>query len=190
MNTSLLLDHEPVADGGFFVRLALVIEGEDVAAYGSGVPGSRREGGPLAGAAYPVEARNVQIAVRPGRDAEFIQMTHTFDSVGSGRVLTILVGDVHCVDRIRIRMDALVGPGRRVGDEADVGRLVVLAHTEGRDGSLQLRTVNLPIRISPRHGGNVRPHVGTTRISEKLSSEWASRARRALRDDEIPPQCA
>lgn len=147
LNTRVMLDHEPVADGGFFARAVLLIEGPLA---GGVAPGT--------GAARHPSARNVQVAVQPGRDAEFIQMRHTHESRGSGDLLTILVGDVYALDRICIRMDALIGPGWDSTGEADVGRLVVAAHLRTEVG-LELQTVDLPIRVSRTSGGCVRADV-------------------------------
>lgn len=152
MNTRVLLDHEPVADGGFVARAVLVIEGVSA-------PCDPTESDEASiHAATHVTAENVHIAVRPGRDAEFIQMRHTFESEGSGNVLTIMVGELRCLDRIRIRMDALVGPGGEADGEAEVGQLVVLAHLRTANG-LELQTVELPIRVSARYGGRIRPDI-------------------------------
>ena len=168
MNTSLLFDYETVADGGFFVRLVLLLGG-----------GARREAIASSGVVTGPEmssrrtvptARNVQVAVRPGRDAEFIQMTHPFESAGSGSLLTISVGDLYSVDRVRIRMEALVGAGGDVHQESDVGRLVILANVDRSDGGVDLRTVNLPIRLSPSRGGRILPDLGSMPVSRDVVS--------------------
>ncbi len=186
MITSVLLDHEPVADGGFFTRAVLLIEGAatrprvDVPA----VPGG------LAATARRLAARNVQVAVRPGKDAEFIQMRHPFESRGSGPLLTILVGDVYSLDQIRIRMDALVGPGAIAGGEADVGELVVLAHVPTEDGGMELQTVSLPIRVSLARGGLVEPDIRRMPISGAGASVRRLYTFRSYDEGEAPPQCA
>lgn len=179
MNTRVLLDHEPVADGGFVARAVLMIEGVSSGSDPTGPDEASIH------AATRVAAENVHIAVRPGRDAEFIQMRHTFESEGSGNVLTIMVGDVRCLDRIRIRMDALVGPGAGVDGEADVGQLVVLAHLRTANG-LELQTVKLPIRVSTRYGGRIRPDVRRIPISgdgDRVPRPYTPRSR-------PPDQCA
>lgn len=190
MNTSILFDHELVADGGFFARLVLQIEGSPVA--GPRTPGrvgaERPEGVPVSRSR--LVARNVQVAVRPGGDAEFIQMTHPYPSDGAGRLLTIRVGDVYSTDRIRIRMDALVGPGRGPWAEADVGQIVVLAHLDRVDGGVELQTVNLPIRLSADRGGRVLPDIGTIPISRDAAAERFHGPGAAGSDDHSPPQCA
>lgn len=190
MNTSILFDHELVADGGFFARLVLQIEGSPVA--GPRTPGrvgaEDPEGVPVPRAR--LVARNVQVAVRPGGDAEFIQMTHPFDSDGAGRLLTIRVGDVYSTDRIRIRMDALVGPGRGPWKEADVGQIVVLAHLDRLDGGVELQTVTLPIRLSAARGGRVLPDIGTMPISRDAAAERFHGPGGTGSDHQSPPQCA
>lgn len=186
MNTSILFDHELVADGGFFARLVLQIEGSRAADIRRSVP--RQDGLPVSPAR--LAARNVQVAVRPGRDAEFIQMTHPFDSVGAGRLLTIMVGDVYSTDRIRIRMDALVGAGHGPRAEVDVGQIVVLAHLDRSDGGVHLRTVNLPIRLSAANGGRVLADIGTMPIARDAGAERFHLRPGPRRDDQSPPQCA
>lgn len=156
MNTHVLLDHEPVADGGFYARAVLLIEGtqpdrELAAREPERIPRSIEAVSRLA-------ARNVQVDVRPGFDAEFFQMRHTFESEGWGNLLTIKVGDVYCLDRIRIRMEALVGPGAVESGEADVGTLVVVSEVSTRAG-VELERVELPILLSTREGGRIRPAV-------------------------------
>lgn len=164
MNTHVLLDHEPVADGGYLARAVLVIEGtpsahDYVATEPGRVPRSIE-------AANRLAARNVRVVVSPGRDAEFIQMRHTFDSAGEGDLLTIRVGDVHCLDRIRIRMEALVGWGdQRSGSDgspgaevAEVARVVVISELRAPEGPA-LETVELPILVSRVRGSWVHPAV-------------------------------
>lgn len=190
MNTSILFDHELVADGGFFARLVLQIDGSPPAGpRGPGCVGPERHEGILVPPAR-LAARNVQVAVRPGGDAEFIQVTHPFDSAGAGSLLTIMVGDVYATDRIRIRMDALVGPGRGPRAEADVGQIVVLAHLDRLDGGVELQTVNLPLRLSVDHGGRVLPDIGTMPISRDAAAERFHRPLGPMGDDQSPPQCA
>lgn len=155
MNTHVLLDHEPVADGGLYARAVLLIEGT--------IPADERlalEPGRVARsieAVNRIAARNVRVSVRPGSDAEFIQMRHTFDSEGRGNLLTIKVGDVYCLDRIRIRMEALIGSGADLR-EAEVGLLEVIGEVHTNDGPA-VETVELPIRVSRRDGGRVSPAV-------------------------------
>ena len=187
MNTSLLFDYEPVADGGFFVRLVLLLSGGD--RRGSVVSGEVGTG-PAASPLHPT-ARNVQVAVRPGRDAEFIQMTHPFESAGSGSLLTIAVGDLYRLDQVRIRMEALVGPGRSTHGESDVGRLVILANVDSGDGGVELNTVNLPIRLSPTHGGRVLPDLGRMPVSRDVAPHPPRAFPPSRRDDGTePPRCA
>ncbi len=164
MNTHIMLDHEAVADGGHYTRAVLVIEGTPpddgyVSAEPGRVPRSIE-------AANRVAATNVRVVVTPGADAEFIQMRHTFESVGQGNVLTIHVGDVYCLDRIRIRMETLVGmprsrfePGatQEVGT-AEVARVLVVSELRTREGPT-VETVELPIVLSGRSGGSVRPAI-------------------------------
>lgn len=155
MNTRIILDHEPVADGGYFARAVLLIEGTSpqVPAASARSP----QMAPSMMAANSLAAENVQVAVRPGAHAEFIQMRHTFESEGRGNVLTIHVGDVYCLDQIRIRLDALVGAGAEDG-EAEIGKLVVLARLRTDHGT-ELETVELPLLVSTEHGGRVRALV-------------------------------
>ena len=187
MNTSLLFDYEPVADGGFFVRLVLLLAGGPRRGSASPQP---MGAGPTPSPTLPT-ARNVQVAMRPGRDAEFIQITHPFESAGSGRLLTIAVGDLYRVDQVRIRMEALVGPGRDVHEESDVGRLVVLATVDGIDGGVELNTVNLPIRLSPIGGCRVLPDLGRMPVSRDMAPLRSDGSRPPMGDDgSEPPRCA
>ena len=170
MNTHMMRDHEAVADGGHYTRAVLVIEGTPpddryVSAEPGRVPRSIE-------AANRVAARNVRVVVTPGADAEFIQMRHTFESACNGNVLTIHVGDVYCLDRIRIRMETLVGmpepyfePGAtlEVGT-AEVARVLVVSELRTMEGPT-VETVELPIVLSGRAGGSVRPAVSRRPLS-------------------------
>ncbi|NNF14946.1 MAG: hypothetical protein HKN72_17100 [Gemmatimonadetes bacterium] len=164
MNTHVLLDHEPVADGGYYARAVLVIEGTSPDhGYSTEEPGRVPRS---IEAANRLAARNVRVMVSPGRDAEFVQMRHTFESKGLGSVLTISVGDVHCLDRIRLRMEALVGgdvlqlaTGEACGaGVAEVARVVVVSQLRTVEGPV-VETVELPILLSRGRGGWVRPAV-------------------------------
>ena len=161
MNTRILLDHEPVADGGYFARAVLVIEGTPP--LGSSTADRSAQPIPSVAAAGRLAAQDVRVSVRPGAHAEFIQIRHTFPSEGRGNLLTINVGDVYCLDEIRIRMDALVGPGVD-GGEVDVGRLVVLARLNTEKGP-ELETVELPLLLSREYGGRVRAEVSRVPIA-------------------------
>lgn len=170
MNTRMLLAHEPVADGGFLARATLVIEGRSGGKGRGWRPPSSAEPGPPTAS---LSASNVHVSVSPGRDAEFIQVTHPFESRGTGRLLMIAVGDIYDVDHVRIRMEALVGPRPDGESEADVGRIVVFAQIHTEDGGIELRAVTLPIRLSPVHGGRVHAHVRTIPCSFDRSSPHA-----------------
>jgi len=167
VNTRVLLNYEPVADGGYFARAVLLIEGpmaDGLRRPAGGEPESMRGREPAFAAATTLSASNVHVAVEPGRDAHFIQMRHTFESAGSGNFLKIMIGDVYALDSIRIRLDALVGPRCADGDEAEVGQLVVRAHVR-TDQGVKLRTVRLPLRLSSERGGEIYPDVCSMPIS-------------------------
>lgn len=159
MNTHILVDHEPVADGGSYVRAVLMI---------AGTPPSPRLWEPgrvmrSVASARRLSAMNVRVEVRPGLDAEFIQMRHTFESESDGDLLTVNVGNVHCLDMIRVRMEALVG--RTVdGGSAEVATLVVRSECS-LDGSMAAETVSLPLWLSPERGGWVRPVVSRAPVA-------------------------
>lgn len=200
MITRILLDHEPVADGGSFVRASLLIDGVPLAeATHTPPPGSvgfLGSFGPVGSAGPcgsvgpvdsvgPVEnlyvlpahlsARNVHVSVTPGRDAEFVQMIHCFSSRGSGDLLTIEVGDVYEADRARIRMEALVAGAASAEEEVEIGRIVVFAQVRAVGGAVgsadwELRALTFPIRLSSAHGCRVRAHVRSIPCSIDPSS--------------------
>ncbi|MDX1647008.1 MAG: hypothetical protein R3304_07675 [Longimicrobiales bacterium] len=190
MDTSILLDYEEVADGGFFVRAVLLIEGSLGHEGAERVRERRRHGAAMAGSGEGsgrLAARNVHVAVRPGQHAEFIQMTHGFSSAGTGRLLTILVGDVHARDRIRIRMHALVGGAPGAEGEIDVAQLAVMNHRDGTRGEVELETVSFPIVLSGDRRGRVQPDVGTMPVARDLRVRRSSR-RPGIPLDEPPPR--
>lgn len=177
MNTRILVDHEPVADGGSFVRATLLMDGAP--ASDAGAP---RPPGAVASIGSPHvprahrSARNVHVSVFPGRDAEFVQLTHPFTSRGAGDLLTIEVGDVYEVDRVRIRMDALVAGAEDVEEDVEVSRIVVFAQVRSPAGGAlgrtgwELRAMIFPIMLSAAHGCRVRAHVRTIPCSIDPSS--------------------
>lgn len=192
MNTRILLDHELVADGGSFVRANLLIDGVPPAE--ATHPPPPHSAGPVAsvglvGSADPfgpvenlsmlpahLSARNVHVSVSPGRDAEFVQVTHCLSSRGSGDLLTIEVGDVYEADRVRIRMEALVAGAASSEEEVEIGRIMVFAQVRASAGGAarradwELRALTFPIRLSVTHGCRVRPHVRSIPCSIDPSS--------------------
>jgi hypothetical protein len=164
MRTLLLIEPEPVADGGWFVRSALH----------------------LAGAPW---ASNVRITVRPGADAEYGQVAHTFSSRSLAKALTIDVGRLDAgaqtaralADSMqplparparaqtRLLIEFLVRPDLPPGVEAQVAEIVVEGRVPGDDGLLELQTITMPILLSAELGGHTEPSVRRERLRAPLS---------------------
>lgn len=106
-----------------------------------------------------IAAQNVRVTVRPGDDAEFVQVAHHYPSHSDGDVLTVEVGDLYAREHRRLMLDFLLGPGSREGEAVDVARVTVEAHVLTEGGGVELRTVTLPITVSPEEGGKVHPEV-------------------------------
>lgn len=128
MRTLLLVQPEPVADGGWFVRSALHLEGAPWAA-------------------------NVRITVRPGADSEFGQVAHTFLSSSLEKLLTIHVGDLDIRAPVRVLVEFLVRPDIVMGAEAEVAEVVVEGDVPDDEGTLHREIAVLSVRVAPDGGG-------------------------------------
>ena len=136
MKTLLLIEPEPIADGGWFVRSALHL---------SGAPW----------------ASNVRITVRPGADSEYGHVAHTFVSSSVETALTIDVGRVDARARTRVLIEFLVRPDVEPGAVAEVAEVVVEGDVPSEDGLPQRRTVVLSVRLDADRGAFADADVRT-----------------------------
>ena len=104
-------------------------------------------------------AQNVRVELEPGTDAEFVRVLHEYPSHSEGDALTLEVGDVYAREPRRIIMVFSLGPDAGVGEDAKVANVTVTAHVLTAEGRVELRTISLPITLSPEEGGKVEPEV-------------------------------
>lgn len=144
MKTSLLIDHEPIADGGWFVRSALHL--------GCGA-----------------WAWGVTVTVRPGADAEYGQVAHSFVSTSVREVLVVDVGSLDVRAPTRVLVEFLVRADLEPGVDAQVAEIVVEGQVATDDGGTELQTITLPILLSPELGGRTEPTVRRERFRPLFS---------------------
>ena len=106
-----------------------------------------------------IAAQNLRVSVRPGADAEFVQVRHHYPSHADGDVLTLEVGDLYAREPRRVLMEFLLGPGSEEGAEVQVADVTLEAHVVTEDGGVELQRIDLPITVSPVDGGQVHPEV-------------------------------
>lgn len=108
-------------------------------------------------------AQNIQVAVRPGRDAEYANVVHQYPSRSEGDVLTVDVGDLYAREPRRVLFEFLIGAGAEGGaegeTEAQVSELTVTAQVLTAGGGVEQHTIAMPITVSPETGGRVDPTV-------------------------------
>ncbi len=104
-------------------------------------------------------AQNVRVRIRPGADAESVKVAHQYPSHAEGPALTLEVGDLYAREPRRVLLEFLLSSEAPIGSSADVGEITVTAHVLTADGGVELRTITLPISLSPEEGGKVEPEV-------------------------------
>jgi Ca-activated chloride channel family protein len=106
-----------------------------------------------------IGAQNLRVQVTPGAHAESVQVAHAYPSHSEGDVLTVELGDLYAREPRRILMEVLLSPDLEAGQEADVAEITVTAHVLTPEGGVELRTISLPITLSPEEGGRTDPVV-------------------------------
>lgn len=106
-----------------------------------------------------ISAQNLRVQVRPGAHAEYAHVVHGYPSHSEGRVLTVELGDLHAREPRRLLLEVLLSPDVPVGSDAEVAELTLTAHVLTAEGGVELRTIDVPITLSPEHGGRVDPVV-------------------------------
>lgn len=128
-----------------------------------------------------IAAQNVRVQVRPGADAEYAHVAHGYPSHSEESLLTVEVGDLYAREPKRLLLEVLLSPDTPVGADAEVATLTVTAHVLTPEGGVELRTISLPITLSPEHGGRTDPVVRkeVLLLSAAKAREDALRAREA-----------
>ena len=128
-----------------------------------------------------IAAQNVRVQVRPGAHAEYAHVAHGYPSHSEENVLTVEVGDLYAREPKRLLLEVLLSPDTPVGTDAEVAQLTVTAHVLTAEGGVELRTISLPISLSPEHGGRTDPVVRkeVLLLSAAKAREEALQAREA-----------
>ena len=128
-----------------------------------------------------IAAQNLRVQVRPGAHAEYAHVAHGYPSHSEESVLTVEVGDLYAREPKRLLLEVLLSPDTPVGTDAEVADLTVTAHVITPEGGVELRTISLPITLSPEHGGRTDPVVRkeVLLLSAAKAREDALRAREA-----------
>ena len=111
-----------------------------------------------------LSAQNVRVTVEPGADADFLQVLHQYPSHAEGEKLTLEVGDLYAREPRLVLAEFLIPPEATEGEdgaskEADLARITVQAHVLTKEGGVELRTIELPLTLTPEKGGHVEPEV-------------------------------
>lgn len=102
-----------------------------------------------------LSAQNIRVAIEPGRHAEYANVVHDYPRDSEGNVLTIDVGDLYAREPRRLLMEFLIAPEKIGESEAHVADVTVTAHVLTEGGGVELRTIEMPITVSPEAGGRV-----------------------------------
>jgi len=106
-----------------------------------------------------IGAQNLRVGIRPGAHAESVHVVHSYPSRAEGEVLTVELGDLYAREPRRILTEVLLTSELEAGQEADVAEITVTAHVLTPEGGVELRTIALPITLSPEEGGRTDPVV-------------------------------
>ena len=128
-----------------------------------------------------ISAQNVRVQVRPGAHAESMHVVHAYPSHSEESVLTVELGDLYAREPLRLLLEGLLSPDVPVGTDAELAEVTVTAHVVTAEGGIELRTISLPIRLSPEHGGRVDPVIRkeVLHLTAAQAREEALRAREA-----------
>jgi Ca-activated chloride channel family protein len=125
-----------------------------------------------------IAAQNLTVRIRPLQGAAVATVHHSYPAVDEGNdVLRLSVGDLYAREPREVLTDVLVPVEALAGQEGDVAldvvELVVEADVWEEDGSMERRTVTLPVTFRPAEGAVAHPEV--TRVFTLLE---AARVRR------------
>ncbi|HET9947750.1 MAG TPA: VWA domain-containing protein [Longimicrobiales bacterium] len=123
-------------------------------------------------------AQNLQVQVRPGAHAQAVRVLHSYPSRSEGNVLSVELGDLYAREPRSLLLEVLLGPDVGPGCVADVAQLIVSGHVVTEDGGVERRWIELPITLSPEHGGRADPVVRreVLLLSAARAREQAARA--------------
>jgi Ca-activated chloride channel family protein len=117
-------------------------------------------------------AQNITVRLQAAPAAEFVAVHHAYPAHPEGEALAVELGDLYAREPKLLLAEFLIPPAE-AGGEVEVARLVVSGYVLTVGGGVEIRTIALPITLSPTEGGRVEPEV---------RREWlvleAARARR------------
>jgi Ca-activated chloride channel family protein len=117
-------------------------------------------------------AQNVAVHLQAAPGVQFIAVHHAYPAHAEGDTLTVELGDLYAREPKLMLAEFLIPPAEE-GATVEIARFVVNAYVLTAGGGVELRTITLPITLSPTGEGRVEPEV---------RREWlvleAARARR------------
>jgi Ca-activated chloride channel family protein len=117
-------------------------------------------------------AQNITVRLQAAPGVEFVAVRHAYPAHQEGEALAVELGDLYAREPKLLLAEFLIPPAD-AGEDVEVGRLVISGYILTAVGGIELRTIALPITLSPAEGGRVEPEV---------RREWlvleAARARR------------
>lgn len=117
-------------------------------------------------------AQSITVRVQASSGVEFVAVRHAYPAHREGEALAVELGDLYGREPKLLLAEFLLPPSE-TGREVEVARVVVSGYVLTAGGGVELRTIALPITLSPAEGGQVEPEV---------RREWlvleAARARR------------
>jgi Ca-activated chloride channel family protein len=124
-------------------------------------------------------AQSITVRVQSSSGVEFVAVRHAYPAHAEGEALAVELGDLYAREPKLLLAEFLLPPSES-GREIEVARVVVSGYVLTAGGGIELRTIVLPITLSPVDGGRVEPEVRR----EWLVLEAARARREALAERE------
>jgi Ca-activated chloride channel family protein len=129
-------------------------------------------------------AQNVAVRLQAAPDVQFVAVHHASPSQVEGEALAVELGDLYAREPKLMLAEFLIPPAEE-GATVEVARFVVSGYVLTAGGGIELRTVTLPITLSPTGEGRVEPEVRREwLVLEAARARREALERRAQGDDE------
>jgi Ca-activated chloride channel homolog len=104
-----------------------------------------------------VAAQNVTVSVEL-QDAQLIAVHHSYPRTNDGRTIKLEIGDVYAAEPKSVLVELML---ERPAQDATVtlARLTIRGVVVNADGSIEVRTIDLPLTLSLADGARVEPEV-------------------------------
>jgi Ca-activated chloride channel family protein len=125
-------------------------------------------------------AQNITVRLQTSPAAALVAVRHAYPSHPEGEALAIELGDLYAREPKLLLAEFLV-PATEEEGEVEVARLTVSGYILTAGGGVEIRTIALPIVLTPTAGGKIEPEVRR----EWLVLEAARARREALERREL-----